>query len=105
MTHKSGSATGDTLTLREQEILGRYRNSGLLRYRDFDAMYCVACERVYGVECPICKTVVGSRHMFNIYEETPFIVDRPLITDEQSGIRWTKVTCRKCDYSFKVPVH
>lgn len=98
----TASATGDNYTTREREMLGRYRIDNRLKYRDPDAGYCTSCENVYNVRCPRCDAFSGKMH-----DTTSgfFSVQRPLEVKREEGRNWVVISCRKCDFGFRVMVH
>jgi hypothetical protein len=96
--HKAPTATGDTFTNREKGFLGMYRANAMLRFRDTNSYYCSACDRCYGVYCPNCKIATSLTHLPDA--EKVFVALN--ITDRWDGHTWMRITCRKCDYTFKV---
>lgn len=97
------SATGDTYTYREQEVLDHFSRRGLLRYKDVDAYYCQACEITYNVRCPRCRTEGFQRH--GQYPEFDALFKRSNgVFELWDGYIWTRVECSTCEYTFKVIV-
>ncbi len=88
-------------TYKEEEILAKHTIHGLLRYKDPNAFFCKNCDCTYGVECPKCGIKSPVDH---IKTQDTFVVRRPLEIQIHEGFKWTKVTCGKCDYSFRVIV-
>ena len=96
--HKAPTSRSDNFTLREQEQLAKHKYNGLLRFRDFGAYVCRECRGVFGVYCPNCKirSVVG--HASNgeaVFNDEEY-------TDYWDGNWWRMISCRKCDFKFKV---
>lgn len=103
--NKSLVNPGGSFTTKDRETLGLYKHHGLMRYKDLEAGYCIACGTVYGVSCPNCKAEAGAHGR---HDDSLFIVNRPLESDRYQGQEWTLTQCRKCDYKFKVlvqPLH
>ncbi len=96
--HESPTARGDSFTIREKGWLGRYSANAMLRFRDVNAYYCSACDRCYGIYCPNCKITTSPIHLPDA--EKVFIASG--ITDRWDGHTWMRITCRKCDFVFKV---
>lgn len=90
-----------TLNYRDEEALARHTNLGKVRYKDFNAGYCKACQEVYGVECPKCGNKSGD-HGYQL--NGAFTVERPLETFRADGRNWTKTECAKCSFVFSVMV-
>jgi hypothetical protein len=88
-------------TYKEEEILAHHTNRGMLRYKDPNAFFCKNCDCVFGVECPRCGLQASKDH---ILTTDFFLVQRPLELKMYDGFKWTKVTCKKCDYQFMVMV-
>jgi hypothetical protein len=100
--NKSVENPTGSLTLKDEEFLGKHRHMGMLKYRDLDAGYCTACGTVYNITCPQCGIVARNMHDAT---DNLFFVQRPLETKREEGQLWTKCVCRKCDFAFKVVVH
>lgn len=97
--------TGDNLTSRELNTLGRYRHLGLMRYKDLDAFYCSECSIVFNVKCANCGIrSENTKHMAMENSDAVFNVERPLTTIKADGLYWTVVECKKCDFRFRVIV-
>lgn len=79
----------------------------MLLYKDLEAGYCTVCEIVANVVCPNCKSGSTTHHWEGHYNsaEILFSVPRPLATTIHDNLVWTKITCKKCDFVFNVPVH
>lgn len=78
-----------------------------LRVEDADAYYCLACERVYGTDCPRCHHSNLGRPL---REETdkghryaqPFTVSRPVNLTRYDNAFWVEVSCDRCHFPFRV---
>ena len=99
--HEAPTNRSDTFTLAERNLLGRYRNQGILRFKDANAFYCLACQECYGIYCPNCKIKSATYHQPT--GEKIFLAQHGK-ADFFDGFYWMKVTCQKCDYLFRVIV-
>jgi len=99
--HKPGTATGDNFTSAEEAILAHHSKRGLLKYKDLEAGYCLACGAVYNVQCPLCSVKSDVYHD----SEQFFKVKRPVEARREDGFNWVVVTCRKCDFLFRVIIN
>jgi hypothetical protein len=103
------NATGEigtgNFTAAQATALGEYSRKALMRYKDPNAYFCHACRRAFGVECPKCGTKSPKRHDMSGLgtEEDMFRVTRDGEgLDRYQWAIWTKITCRKCDFEFRV---
>jgi hypothetical protein len=103
--YKTGETGQGNFTTAQRDALGRYKNSGALRYADVDAYFCSACWYVFGVTCPVC----GARSERAHNRPATITRDDPLFEvpffpsyDKAKGVVWVECTCRKCSYSFRV---
>ena len=96
--HNAPTARGDSFTIRENEQLAYHKNNGLLRFRDFGAYFCRECKGLFGIYCPNCKIRSVVSHASD--GENPFRDEE--YTDYWDGSWWRMISCRKCDFRFKV---
>lgn len=99
------TGTGETYTIKEREILGRFNYEGLMPYKDFEGYYCLSCGQVINVKCVKCGTWSENRqHLPVSAVDDVFFVDRPLTVFKLHGVFWSPVQCRKCDFKFRIMV-
>ena len=97
-------ATGEkgtgNFTTQQQELLGRHKRDALLRYKDVDAFFCQACRCVVNVKCPRCRVESGKEH--GSYQV--FVVEQEGRYTRFDSYTWARISCKKCDFEFRVIV-